>query len=116
MNILDGDIHLGPAGPTLRIDGRWDLPLTGRASLPAGPVKAGFRPKAVRLAGEGLPLTVGIVEPTGSETLVSAKLGDRPLQLLLRERVVISLGNTITVAVDPATIHLFDAASGRRID
>ncbi|MER0238404.1 sn-glycerol-3-phosphate ABC transporter ATP-binding protein UgpC [Fulvimarina sp. MAC8] len=74
----------------------------------------GMRPEHVHLGGD-VPLTVEVVEPTGSETHVVAKLGETPVTCVFRERISAGPGEEIRVSVDPAAVHLFDAKSGDRV-
>ena len=92
-------------------------------SLPVGPrlereaqggVVYGLRPESLRLGGD-VPLRIDVVEPTGSETHVLGHLGGTEVVGVFRERIAASPGEEIGVSVDPAAIHLFDAASGARI-
>jgi multiple sugar transport system ATP-binding protein len=66
------------------------------------------------LSGEGLPVTVHVIEPTGSETQVMAELAGTPIIAAFRERVSARPGETIRIVPDPSLVHLFDAATGQR--
>ena len=63
---------------------------------------------------QGLPATVHVVEPTGSETQVMADFAGTPIICAFRERVSAKPGETIRITADPALVHLFDAGSGQR--
>jgi multiple sugar transport system ATP-binding protein len=112
MNVLEG--RLGPNGFEL---GDLTLPV-GRA--PAGaagrPALYGIRPEHFRLSGEGVPVEVSVIEPTGSETQVFARLQGREITCVFRERVSARPGEIIRILPDPALVHLFDKDSGRRIN
>ena len=78
----------------------------------------GIRPEHLRLttAGEGgIPATVQIIEPTGSETQVMLRIGETPLTGAFRERVSAKPGETIHIAPDLDLVHLFEKGSGQRI-
>ena len=62
-----------------------------------------------------MPLTVQVVEPTGSETQVYGRLGTLPILGAFRERVSAGPGDPIAVTADPALIHLFDRETGARL-
>ena len=62
-----------------------------------------------------MPLRIDVVEPTGSETHVLGPLGGTEVVGVFRERIAAGPGEEIGISVDPAAIHLFDAASGARI-
>ena len=76
----------------------------------------GIRPEHFALASAGLPATVLLVEPMGSETQVTMTLGEHKIIGVFRERVQAQPGSTITVQPDLANIHLFDASTGQRIN
>jgi multiple sugar transport system ATP-binding protein len=75
MNLLKGKIKLN-GKPAFVTDGGVSLPL---ANAPAGsdgkPAIYGIRPEHFTLSGNGLAAEISVVEPTGSETQVFAKLG-----------------------------------------
>ncbi len=102
MNLFEGTIDSG----RLILDGA-GLP------LPAGPEHAatkiyGIRPEHLSIRDGGVPATIIVVEPTGSETHVIAKLGNADITLLLRERVELQPGQVISIAPDLSKVHLFD--------
>jgi multiple sugar transport system ATP-binding protein len=74
----------------------------------------GLRPESLRLGGD-VPLTIEVVEPTGSETHVVGRLGGAEVVGVFRDRVSAKPGERIGVSVDASATHLFDAASGSRI-
>jgi ABC-type sugar transport system ATPase subunit len=59
----------------------------------------------------GLPLTVDIVEPTGSESQLQGGLGRHPISGVFRMRIDTKPGETIRVSPEPGAVHLFDAQS-----
>ncbi|MGQ0611110.1 MAG: ABC transporter ATP-binding protein [Paracoccaceae bacterium] len=112
MNVFAGEIGAGGgfAGPDFALD------------LPPGPgreagrkVTMGIRPEHLALGGPGIPAEVVVVEPTGSETHVLARTGTQEIVAVFRERHGFRPGDKITLAPDPALMHLFDQASGQRI-
>jgi multiple sugar transport system ATP-binding protein len=54
-----------------------------------------------------VPATIVVVEPTGSETHINARLGNADITLLLRERVDLQPGQQISIAPDLTKVHLF---------
>ena len=84
---------------------------------PAGSarVKVGIRPEHLILSDDGIPMTVNVVEPTGSETMVFLNFEDQDVTAIFRERYDFSPGQTIKLRPDPAHLHLFDAEDGRRL-
>ncbi len=65
--------------------------------------------------GGDIPLTIDVVEPTGSETHVLGRLGGTDVVGVFRERISARPGEEIRISVEPEATHLFDAASGVRL-
>ena len=75
----------------------------------------GIRPEHLALDDRGVPAEIILVEPMGSETQVTMKLGDTTVTGVFRERVSLSHSATIRVRPELANIHLFAADDGRRL-
>ncbi|HEU5018154.1 MAG TPA: sn-glycerol-3-phosphate ABC transporter ATP-binding protein UgpC [Pseudolabrys sp.] len=116
MNLLNGRIRAngsaafeGPAGVM--------LPLTSAPAAWHGrPVIYGVRPENFVLAGDGAPASVQVVEPTGSELQIVARVGETDVIAVFRERHQLKPGDTIRLKPDPRLVHLFDPAAGTRLD
>src|SRR3984893_9661509 len=91
-----------------------DLPHGSRAQDGMN-VVYGIRPEHWRLDDAGIPSTVRVVEPTGSETLVVADLADHRVVCAFRERVQAHPGETLRISPNLDAAHLFDEASGIRL-
>ncbi|RZL88866.1 MAG: ATP-binding cassette domain-containing protein, partial [Variovorax sp.] len=79
----------------------------------------GVRPEHLEpcAAGEGIPAQVLLVEPLGSETQLSLRLGEATVMALVRERLAVVPGDTLHLRPKAGTMHLFDAAgSGARLE
>ncbi|CDM60708.1 MULTISPECIES: ABC transporter ATP-binding protein [Rhizobium] len=76
----------------------------------------GIRPEHFALDDNGVPAQVILVEPMGSETQVTMKLGDTTVSGVFRERVSLSPGATIRLRPELANIHLFAADGGQRMN
>ena len=113
MNILKGTVTNG----SLRTDDGTDWPLpTALKNAKEGPAVYGVRPEHLRIDGNGgIPATVQVVEPTGSETQVLMKVGSQTMIGAFRERVSAKPGEILPVRPDPALVHLFDQQSGQRL-
>jgi multiple sugar transport system ATP-binding protein len=93
------------------------LPMpAGSTGADGRPVVYGIRPEHWALSGDGVPAIVHVVEPTGSETQVMAHLAGQPITCAFRERVCAKPGETIRIIPDPSVVHLFDEASGARLN
>jgi multiple sugar transport system ATP-binding protein len=110
MNILPG--ATGEGG--FVVDGGAVMPLPPGARNGAG--YYGIRPEHMRLMSEGgIPATVQLIEPTGSETQVTLRIGNTALTGAFRERISARPGETIRVAPELGLIHLFEKGSGQRL-
>ncbi|MDA7418308.1 sn-glycerol-3-phosphate ABC transporter ATP-binding protein UgpC [Xenophilus arseniciresistens] len=121
MNLLPGQLALDGA-PRVRTDDGLSLPLPASAA-PAGAVHGqrvlyGARPEHWQLAAahEGLPAEVIVVEPTGAETQVALRVGRHDVLAAFRDRVGLRSGDRLGLRPDAAQAHLFDAASGARLN
>ena len=114
MNFIDGRIEEG----VFRSDKGLILPLPEGFPIDehgGRPLVCGIRPEHIRAATSGLSARVGIVEGTGSEIYAKLDCGGEEFSCLFRERLNIRFGDKIEIAIDPASIHLFDKASGKRL-
>ena len=94
----------------------------GTILAPRGPgmtegqkVTFGIRPEHVALGDHGLLARVGVVEPTGAETMVVLHVGDAPVTVTLHERAALRPGDEVRLAATPGKGHVFDATTGQRI-
>ena len=92
------------------------LPLAAKSAENLGRAAIyGIRPEHLIIEESGLPFTVDLVEPTGSETQVQGRLGNQPISGVFRQRVETKPGETIRVTPDLGSVHLFDAQSTQRL-
>ncbi len=75
---------------------------------PGSATAYGIRPEHLRLTDDGIPLEVVVLEPTGSETMVLARLGKQNITCVFRERLSVMTGSIIYVQPDLEAVHLFD--------
>jgi multiple sugar transport system ATP-binding protein len=116
MNFLRGRIGAngsaefeGPGGAR--------LPLARPANGAAGrPAIYGIRPEHFALADDGVEAEIQVVEPTGSEIQVAAKLGGTDIVAVFRERHKFKPGDKVRLKADARLVHLFDETTGRRLD
>ena len=115
MNFLPGTIRgngamafEGPAGVK--------LPLTAAPAASDGrPAVYGIRPEHFTLSDDGVEAEVQVVEPTGSELHVAVKIGGVECVAVFRERHKLKPGDKVRLKPDPALVHLFDQATGKRL-
>jgi multiple sugar transport system ATP-binding protein len=93
------------------------LPLAGiSASADQRPAIYGVRPEHFMLADDGAEAEIQVVEPTGPEIQVVAKLGGEEIIAVFRERHRFQPGDTIRLKPDPQLVHLFDETTGKRLN
>ena len=117
MNMLPGRLRLGE-GMRVELDdgGYLTIEQLQSAQLIDGmSVVVGVRPEHLVIASQGINLQVSVVEPTGAQTLVTARLGTRDVVVVFQDRQHILPGDRITVAARSDQIHLFDSATQMRL-
>jgi ABC-type sugar transport system ATPase subunit len=109
-----------------RVIGRGAIELPGGARLAVAPelaarssgdVWCGVRPEHLAWAPADGSI-VGpavVVEPLGSDTMVSLDIGGHPLIARVPPKTVRRTGERVALAVDAANVHLFDQATERRL-
>ena len=80
-----------------------------------GPVVAGIRPEALEPAAKGATFALQGIEQLGSQTLLIGTFGSQRVRILTGRRDDLVAGQTISVTVPPAAIHLFDPATNKRL-
>ena len=112
--MIQGVIRPGPT-PAFEAEDGTRLPL---GSVPANSDgrKAiyGFRPEHLSLGGP-VKTEITVVEPTGSETQVVGRLAGQKIVGVFRERIAARPGEVLAVGPNLSSVHLFDAASGQRL-
>ncbi len=112
MNFLEGRI----TGGAFETNQGYRLPLTSAAAASEGkPAVYGLRPEHISMDPAGMPVTVKVVEPTGSETQVYADVGGQQIVCVFRERITAQPGETIHISANPQLVHLFDPKEGNRL-
>jgi multiple sugar transport system ATP-binding protein len=130
MNFLPAEIVAGDGGPAVAIadaKGRAVLPLpretAGRVSL-GKKVALGIRPEHImggeldrplRTAVGRMNAAVEVVEPTGAETIVVARVGDRELVARFEPDTAPKEGEWLELGVDMSKACLFDPDTERLI-
>ena len=116
MNLIKGRIKVN-GKPSFESEGGVVLPLKDAPAASDGkPVIYGIRPEHFSLAASGIPTEVSVIEPTGSETQLFAKLGGQKIVGVFRERIAVKPGEMLPLLPDADAAHLFDAASGQRLN
>ncbi len=93
---------------------------TAAAAAPASPTPRGMpclriRPEHLEFADDGVEATVAVVEPTGSETQIVARIGSQEIIAVIRDRRPVKPGDKIRLRPVPSSAHVFDAETGKRL-
>jgi multiple sugar transport system ATP-binding protein len=117
MNLLSGTIRTD-RGPRFETDDGIVLPL---AQAPEGAngrtAFYGIRPEHLVLGEQNaIEAKIVVVEPTGAETQVTARMGGNDLVGVFRERVLLAPGESLRLSPALDKVHLFDRTSGERLN
>ena len=116
MNFLDGAVHGADGKRVVRTASGARLPVAEAGAATEGqPVIYGIRPEHLELADDGFDAEVIVIEPTGSETQLFARVGAQEIAAVFRERHDFAPGQRIRLRPRPEMAHLFDPSSGDRI-
>ncbi len=119
MNFLVGKLTDGGRAVMLEVGLKVTFADGARTGAEGQALIAGIRPEHLVLdkPGEGLPMTVDLVEPLGSETLVHGRLANgEPMTVKLQGGAPLLVGMEIYMTVPAKHLHVFDAASTRRME
>lgn len=73
----------------------------------------GIRPEHIHIAPDGVPAKLVVVEPTGAETHLIARVGNNDVTITLRDRIELAPGQTIGLGMDLTKVHLFGSNEQR---
>ncbi len=120
MNILNGTIS---GGTFVTEDGQVIRLVQDQGTIALKtlrPAKLGIRPEHISLSADeqsaGLKAQVESVETTGAATYVSCKLADAQINAVVSDRLALSPGQSVKLLFAEGRTHLFDAATGSRLD
>jgi multiple sugar transport system ATP-binding protein len=116
MNFLEGAVHGADGRRFVKTASGARLPVAAAGAAAQGrPVIYGIRPEHLELADDGFDAEVIVIEPTGSETQLFARVGGQEIVAVFRERHEFAPGQKIRLRPRPDMAHLFDPSSGDRI-
>jgi multiple sugar transport system ATP-binding protein len=116
MNFLNGHLKVNGGQPYVETDNGSRLPISlAPAASDGRPVVYGVRPEHLDLASDGIEAEVAVVEPTGSETQIVARIGSQELIAVFRDRHQVAPGDKIHLRPRAEVAHLFDKDTGRRL-
>jgi multiple sugar transport system ATP-binding protein len=116
MNFIEGMVKPDGGEPCVETANGARLPLTMAPAASDGrPVTYGIRPEHLEIANDGIEAEVVVVEPTGSETQIVARIGTQDIIAVLRDRTVVTPGDKIYLKPRMSAAHLFDKETGVRL-
>jgi multiple sugar transport system ATP-binding protein len=117
MNMIPGTARVNGGPPHVAFADGATLPLPPGAHATDGqPVLYGIRPEHCSVgAGNGLPVDIVVVEPTGADTQLYCRFNGQEVTAMVRDRVAARAGERIALVPDVPRAHVFDAESGVRI-
>jgi sn-glycerol 3-phosphate transport system ATP-binding protein len=114
MNFLPGALSHGGTAATLTNGLVLPFADGSREGEDGRKLTIGIRPEHLLLDPEGLRLVIDLVEPLGSETVLIGRLNGGEL-LSVKVQGAAPSHESVGVAIPPAAIHVFDAATGLRL-
>ncbi|MBN9004324.1 MAG: sn-glycerol-3-phosphate ABC transporter ATP-binding protein UgpC [Rhizobiales bacterium] len=117
MNFLEGTLKSNGGQPCVETASGAKLPLTMAPTASDGrPVTYGIRPEHLEIASDGIEAEVAVVEPTGSETQIVARIGTQDIIAVFRDRHDVNPGDKIHLKPRATAAHLFDKDNGKRLN
>jgi len=110
---------MGEQASYVRTEEGFELPIQNISAhaRQAQSVIYGVRPEHLRIVKQAsLEARVLVVEPTGSETHVPARLGNSDILISQRERFSFNISSPIRDLPIIEQAHLFDADTGQRLN
>ena len=109
MNLLRGVVRGGGVAVQERV-----LPVAARGLAEGRAVVYGIRPEHLELHEDGIAARVGVVEPTGAETLAYLRFGEQELVAEFRDRHDLVPGQEVRIRPRADRAHIFDPETGAR--
>jgi sn-glycerol 3-phosphate transport system ATP-binding protein len=113
MNFLAATLAAGGTAAALRAGPTIALADGPRAGADGTALTIGIRPEHVEVSPDGLPLTVDLVEPLGSETVIHGRLPGGEALVARLPLAAGEIGAVLPLALPPASFHVFDASGAR---
>jgi len=114
INLLDGEVVSSDGQSYIQADGiLWPVPTGSHRS--GQRLILGIRPEHIRIGSPGLPASIQLVEQTGLDTVLMARVGPSNVRVLMRGRSTVRVGDTITLSYGLEDVHLFNGQDGKRL-
>jgi multiple sugar transport system ATP-binding protein len=116
MNFLEGTLKVNGGQPWVETASGARLPVAeAPASANGKAVTYGIRPEHLEFADDGIEAEIVVVEPTGSETQIVARVGTQEIIAVFRDRRPVAPGDIVHLQPRPQVAHLFDKETGQRL-
>ena len=115
MNFVKGKLETREGRQVFAADGGAVLPVEGVTAASGQPVVYGIRPEHIEIGEGGVMARVSVLEPTGSETQIFARIGEDAIDAVVKDRVQVKPGDEIPFRIDPRRAHIFDGKTGARL-
>jgi multiple sugar transport system ATP-binding protein len=118
MNIVEGTLRTAGGRAFVEAQGaQWPVDV-GVEAKDGQAVHYGIRPGDIEVvaSGDGIAAKVIVVEPTGAETELLLQVGDAQLVVVMHGRTKVQPDDVVRLNIAGAASHLFDGATGRRIE
>ncbi|APW38054.1 sugar ABC transporter ATP-binding protein [Rhodoferax koreense] len=118
MNVLKGTLRKSADRAWVEAEGaQWPMGAATQGREGQA-VHYGVRPTDVAISstGQGIPAKVIVVEPTGAETELLVEIGGSRLVLVMHGRTDAKPDDIVMLDIEASKAHLFDQASGQRIE
>jgi multiple sugar transport system ATP-binding protein len=116
MNFLPAVVRRTGGKVVAEIADRQMIALSPELSVDDGDrVTVGIRPENIEVGGEDLQATIEVIEPLGLSTQFYVKLADKQVCIFAMGRTDRAPGETISLGIKKADVHVFHETSGLRI-
>ena len=118
MNVLKGTLHRDGGQAWVEAEGeRWPVGALAQG-IEGQAVHYGVRPSDIGIsaAGPGVAARVIVVEPTGAETELLMKVGGCEMVVVIHGRTSAGPDDPLVLSIAPGKAHVFDQASGLRME
>jgi len=121
MNLIRGTIGPVDGRPVFTaLDGETiQMPTTMSSSVYGREIFLGIRPENLSIGSDGsdfgMHVNVAVVEPTGAETLLATRFGQNDIIALIRDRIDVIAGGSVTLQLNPLKLHIFEPETGIRL-
>lgn len=117
MNILTGELLENNGRRVVQI-GDQQLAVGPTSVKPGNKVLLGVRPEHLEICDEPADISgkVDVIDPLGSDTMLLCKIGDQEFSARIPADHPVFSGQDIHFRVEQRRLHLFDAASGLRLN